>query len=106
MDRLIELHKKHEATNIPAVVEAAWLHHRFTQIHPFQDGNGRVARAIASLVLIRAGLFPLVINRDARDQYIDALEKADAGDLAPLSAMIAQNQKQALTQVMRLIADV
>ena len=28
---------------------AAWLHHRFTQIHPFQDGNGRVARSVANL---------------------------------------------------------
>ena len=36
-------------------IEATWLHHRFTQIHPFQDGNGRVARALASLVFF-AGL--------------------------------------------------
>ena len=30
---------------------AAWLHHRLTQIHPFQDGNGRVARAFADVAL-------------------------------------------------------
>ena len=68
MDRLIELHRRHLTVNVPAAVEAAWLHHRFTQIHPFQDGNGRVARALASLVLIRVGLFPLVVNRDVSDQ--------------------------------------
>lgn len=47
-------------------VEAAWLHHRFTQIHPFQDGNGRIARLLASLVFIKAGWFPLVVTRDDR----------------------------------------
>src|SRR5262249_50746093 len=47
MDRLIEMHLKHIQDGIPPEVESAWLHHRFTQIHPFQDGNGRVARAIS-----------------------------------------------------------
>ena len=58
MDRLIELHERH--MNVPPEVEAAWLHHRFTQIHPFQDGNGRIARALATLVFVKAGWFPLV----------------------------------------------
>ena len=43
MDRLIEFHMAHDG--IAPEVEAAWLHHRFAQIHPFQDGNGRIARA-------------------------------------------------------------
>jgi Fic family protein len=84
MDYLIEMHKNHLEKGVPAEVEAAWLHHRFTQIHPFQDGNGRVARVLASLVFIRAGWFPLVVNRDQRNKYLDVLEKADAGDLLPL----------------------
>ena len=49
---------------VPVEVEAAWLHHRFTQIHPYQDGNGRVARALASLLFIKAGWFPVVVTRD------------------------------------------
>lgn len=44
MDRLLEWHREHVAAGTPPEVECAWLHHRFTQIHPFQDGNGRVAR--------------------------------------------------------------
>ena len=56
MDRLIELHDEHIVREVPADLEAAWLHHRFIQIHPFRDGNGRVARAIASLVLLRGRL--------------------------------------------------
>jgi Fic family protein len=98
MDRLIELHRQHEQRSMPAIVEAAWLHHAFTQIHPFQDGNGRVARALASLVLIKGGLFPLVVNRDDREKYIDTLEAADEGDLGSLVNLFARLQKRDLTK--------
>lgn len=93
MDRLIELHKKHITDGVSPEVEAAWLHHRFSQIHPFQDGNGRVCRAISSFVLIQAGLFPLVVTRDDKGKYIDALESADNGDLKPLVDLFASLQR-------------
>ena len=76
MDRLIQWHEKHLRREIPPEVEAAWLNHRFTQIHPFQDGNGRVARAIASLIFIKAGWFPLIVSADEKSTYLDALEEA------------------------------
>jgi hypothetical protein len=69
MDRMIALHLEHEANGVCPEVEAAWLHHRFTQIHPFQDGNGRVARAIATLVFLRAHWLPLVITDEHRSVY-------------------------------------
>lgn len=92
MDRLVEMHGAHAEQGVPPEVEAAWLHHRFTQIHPFQDGNGRVARALASLVLIRAGLFPLVVPRDEKTTYLNMLESGDAGDLRPLCLFVARRQ--------------
>lgn len=92
MDRLVAIHAEHIKKNVPSDVQAAWLHHRFTQIHPFQDGNGRVARAIASLVLVKDGLFPLVVTRDDKPAYLDALEAADNGNLKPLIDMIAKLQ--------------
>jgi hypothetical protein len=92
MDKLISIHTDHVAKGMPSEVQAAWLHHRFTQIHPFQDGNGRLARAIASLVLVKDGLFPLVVTRDDKSTYLDALEKADAGCLKPLIDLIARLQ--------------
>lgn len=98
MDRLLQMHAEHQSHDVPIEVEAAWLHHRFTQIHPFADGNGRVARAIASLVFIKAGWFPLVVTNDGRVRYIEALEKADAGDLRPLIAMFVESQRTALLQ--------
>ena len=63
MDRLVTLHNQHRNYGVSSEVQAAWLHHRFTQIHPFQDGNGRVARTIASLMLVKDGLFPLVVSQ-------------------------------------------
>lgn len=60
MEELVRQHAERDRR--PLEVQAAWLHHRFTQIHPFQDGNGRVARALANLVFLRAGLFPLVVG--------------------------------------------
>ena len=92
MDRLISIYSEHVDAGVPCEVQAAWLHHRFSQIHPFQDGNGRVARAIASLVLVKDGIFPLVITRDDKPKYLDALEAADDGNLKILVSMIATLQ--------------
>ncbi len=58
MDRLVAMHTSHDSQGVPPEVQAARLHHRFTQIHPFQDGNGRPARAITSSILIKHDLFP------------------------------------------------
>lgn len=102
MDHLIEMHQRHLQEGVPPEVEAAWLHHRFTQIHPFQDGNGRVARALASLVLIRAGWFPFVVHRDDRSEYIDSLEIADGSSLAPLINLFSLTQKKAFNQAVNL----
>jgi prophage maintenance system killer protein len=106
MDRLIEMHQKHLQRDVPPEVEAAWLHHRFTQIHPFQDGNGRVARALASLIFIRAGWFPFVVHRDDRVEYIDCLEKADDNDLLPLVKLFSRIQKKAFNQAVSLSQNV
>jgi prophage maintenance system killer protein len=102
MDRLIALHLQHREQNVPPEIEAAWLHHRFTQIHPFQDGNGRVARCLASLVFIQASWFPLVLTRDDRAVYIAALEQADQNDLSGLINLFAKSQKQAFLRSLGL----
>ena len=94
MDRLLTMHLEHGERGVPPEVEGAWLHHRFVQIHPFQDGNGRVARALATLVMIRAHWFPLVVTDAGRAEYIGALEVADAGDLQPLVGLFSGIQRR------------
>lgn len=106
MDRLIQLHLLHAKKNVSPIVEAAWLHHRFAQIHPFQDGNGRLARALASLVLIKAGWFPLTIKRDDREAYIAALETADQGRLIPLVELFSRIQRSTFISALSIAANV
>ena len=101
MQRLVQMYRDAEE-HVHPVVRSAWLHHRFTEIHPFQDGNGRVARALATLVFLRAGMFPLVIRDADREEYISALEKADSGDLSPLCAVFARRQRDAILKAIGL----
>ncbi|KII91840.1 hypothetical protein PLICRDRAFT_51960 [Plicaturopsis crispa FD-325 SS-3] len=59
---------------------SAWLHLVFVSCHPFEDGNGRVARLLASIPLIKAGLPPLCIPAIARKSYYDGINKARGGN--------------------------
>ncbi|MFH1117118.1 MAG: Fic family protein [Pseudomonadota bacterium] len=101
MERLLRWYRELEATTSPEVL-AAWLHHRFTHIHPFQDGNGRVARTLASLVFLKNALFPLIIRDKDRQRYIGALEQADRGDLAPLVMLFADRLRDAILAALSL----
>ena len=103
VDRLIELLADYD--NEDPILVAAWLHHRFAQIHPYQDGNGRVARALTTLLLVRANLLPLVVDRDTRGDYIQALEAADAGDLQELVDLFARLERSAILQALSVDAD-
>lgn len=87
------------------VIVAAWFHHRFTEIHPYQDGNGRVARALTTLILLRAELLPLVIDRDLRVEYIESLEAADRGNLSPLASIFARLERTAIMQALSVDSD-
>ena len=106
MDRLVAYHLDHEEKEVQPDVEAAWLHHRFVQIHPFQDGNGRVARALASLIFVRANWFPLIITRDDREAYINALEIADRGELGLLVKLFGSVEKKAFIGALSIVGDI
>jgi Fic family protein len=96
MDTLVGLLNRYTEDEVPADVLAAWVHHRVTQIHPFQDGNGRIARCLASTVLIRADWFPLVVTRGDKVNYIEALRAADGGDLEPLVRLVGALQERSV----------
>ena len=104
VERLVDIHNQHLEMGVPPEIEAAWLHHCFTQIHPFQDGNGRVARTLASLIFVRQGLFPIVIKSHDRDDYIRASEVADTGDLSDLINLFSRLQERILIKGLSLPA--
>jgi Fic family protein len=62
------------------VIQAAYAHYGLTAIHPFADGNGRVARVLASVYLLRSVSLPFVLYADQKGTYIDALAAADEGN--------------------------
>ncbi len=62
---------------------AVEFHHRFLQIHPFVDGNGRVARELLNHILRGHDLPPIMVPVEEREDYMDCLEAADSGDLLP-----------------------
>jgi Fic family protein len=84
MQRLIAEMRTDGFTRSHPVLQAAYAHHAFACIHPFQDGNGRVARALASVFLYRAANIPLLILVDHRNRYLDALREADKGNYQEL----------------------
>ena len=79
-----------ETDELHPLVLAATFHYRFVAIHPFDDGNGRMARLLTNLILMQHGFVPVVIPLEARGDYLLALEKADAGDLAAFVELIGQ----------------
>lgn len=85
MDRLFSLYRAIHQQNRPTHIEAAWLHHRFVRTHPFQDGNGRVARLLMAYVYVRKGEIPPLIRAEARGLYVRALQQADRGNLMAFS---------------------
>jgi Fic family protein len=83
MQRLCAELRSVDFENAHPVLQASYAHYAFVSIHPFADGNGRVARALASVYTYRALSVPLVILAEHRTEYRAALEKADAGDFQP-----------------------
>ncbi|HEY9405781.1 MAG TPA: Fic family protein, partial [Pyrinomonadaceae bacterium] len=83
VDRLCNEMQTATFLNAHPVLQASYVHYAFVLIHPFADGNGRVARALASVFTYRALSVPLLILLESRSQYLSALMQADAGNYQP-----------------------
>lgn len=80
-----------------AIERAALAHYRLVAIHPFLDGNGRTARLVMNLLLMREGYPPTIILRVNRWQYYQVLAQADAGREAPLVNFVGRSVERSLT---------
>jgi Fic family protein len=67
--------KENTANKEAALTAYVYLHVSFVRIHPFWDGNGRMARLIANIPVIMAGYPPVIIPRERRQEYINALSE-------------------------------
>ena len=88
------LNKKAEGTK--AIELVADIHHKFVHLHPFWDGNGRLGRLLMNIKLIQVGFPPTILRKQERSLYYKALDKADQGDLVPLTTMIAKDVLKSL----------
>lgn len=81
---------------------AARVHQKFVYIHPFVDGNGRVARLLMNLALLRAGWTPAVIPPVCRHEYIATLDKAGRTP-APFVRFIRDRVCETQKELLRLM---
>ena len=82
---------------VSPALEAAVVHCWLTIIHPFEDGNGRLARLLANIVLLKTAWPPLIVRHSDRLQYIDALSHSDdAGDILPLFELFVKSIQRSL----------
>ena len=78
MADLIQWYNQAEADGELTPVElAALFHYRYIRIHPFEDGNGRIARLLMNFILLRHGYPMIVIRSKNKKAYLEALGKAD-----------------------------
>ena len=70
--------------------------------HPFQDGNGRVSRMLMAYAYIRRGEPPPVITAAVREDYLNALEIANSGNLRAFSDYLADMSTSSLRAAVQL----
>lgn len=81
MDYLISWYNENKKKIHPFII-ASVLHNQLVYIHPFEDGNGRVARLVFNFILIKNGFFPIIFYNDQKQKYYSLLRGAKSGDFS------------------------
>ncbi len=75
-------------------ITCAIAHYNFVRIHPFDDGNGRGARILMNLILMKKKYPPAIVRNERRRHYIESLSAADKGNLEPFILFIGESLVQ------------
>ncbi|KAL7061931.1 hypothetical protein AAHC03_0782 [Spirometra sp. Aus1] len=85
-----------EAAELHPIEQAALAHWKLVYIHPFYDGNGRTARLLMNLILMRVGFPPAIIRKEDRHLYYETLKIANIGDVRPFIRFITDCAERTL----------
>ena len=94
----ISLPSEEALTSVDGIIFAAATHTWFVYIHPFIDGNGRVARLLMNLILMRYGFPIAIISKEDRLRYYDALEESQASDSTSFIILLAECIEESLEE--------
>ncbi|MCP4422846.1 MAG: Fic family protein, partial [Chloroflexi bacterium] len=90
-----------EKDDLHPLILAATFHYQFVTIHPFDDGNGRMARLLMNLIFMQMGFPPVIVRTEEKNNYLFALEQADEGDLEPFIVHIGTELLSSLDLLLR-----
>ena len=95
MNNLLTWYYENKNTLPPAIL-ASNFHYRFVRVHPFIDGNGRVARLLMNLILMAHGYPPAILLKVDRKKYYRVLNEANAGNEEPFENFIGRSIERTL----------
>lgn len=103
MEKLLDRYNN-KIKNLHPVERAAKLHTDFVKIHPFIDGNGRTARLLLNLELMKSGYPLVIIQNEDRAKYYSSLDKAcTIGDYDDFICMVDEALNRSLDLYLKLI---
>ncbi len=86
------------------IIRAALLHGELVKIHPFVDGNGRTSRLVMNLSLMNSGYLPVVVKKETRLKYYNALDRAHTtGDYTDFVKLVNELEIEMLNKYLELL---
>lgn len=106
MDELIKWTNSEEFLELDPYLRAAEFHCRFLQIHPFGDGNGRVARLLLNYMLVMSNKPPINLEVEDREEYIETINAAvNSKDYTKLAEFFKTHAAKSAKQFLKNIVD-
>ena len=103
MNELVNWYNEEISKNqLHPLVIASIFHYKFVRIHPFDDGNGRMARLLMNIILLKFGYPPLIIESTLRNDYLNSLQYADSGDIEKFIMFISERLTESLELWLKL----
>ncbi|MEM6767713.1 MAG: Fic family protein [Bacteroidota bacterium] len=102
MQELLQWYADQLAQNeVNPIFLSSLFHANFLRIHPFDDGNGRMARLLTNYILLQFGYPPVIIKTEDKARYFSVLRQADYGLMDPLTDYLSRNLNQSLAVMIR-----